>query len=996
MGGQPALRLVRLNADGTRDNTFSASANSTVESIIVQSDGNILLAGGFDYINDISRNRVARVNTNGVLETTYNAIPSSEVFTMQLQTDGRATIGGGFEFVGSPGNLLVPHQHLGRILADGSVDSTYILTSGAPGVKALAFGVDGGMFVGGQFTTLGGFTRANLGRILPESAPGNSISNSFGLGPNLGATTLTWLRGGSGPEVTFTAIDVSSDGINFVPAGSGTRVSGGWQFSGINAPVGQTTYVRLRAYVQSGRNIGSFSALQSSFNFVNPVAPPIVVTPPTDLTVLTGSPASFTVIASNAIPLTLTYQWRHAGTNIPGATSSNLVIAVAHLSDAGNYDAIVSNGFSSVTSAPPAVLTVLLNTAPSFTKGADQMVLEDSGTTTVPGWATFISPGSQLIEAGQIVSFVITNNNNALFSGQPVVDSTGKLTFTPALNANGFALVTVVVQDNGGTVDGGVDKSTNSFLITVTAVNDAPSVTFASNVVVLEDSGARSLGGFAAFSPGPPDEAMQTVSVVSVNNNNNALFSVQPLIDNSGLLTFTPATNANGIALVTVVVQDNGGTANGGVDKSTNFFTITVTAVNDAPSFAFGAALQPAVISVAAGNDESGNDESYVVITNNTPYALQNITLSGTGYQAGTTLNGQTSSHNLPDIAAGQTFSTHGNGGSYYPFGGDSDDSSTGNYAITLSATLNGNPISLTFSPHTNLTGAFVPFESVAADGSAYDSDVALTLVATQAVSAGGVIVLEDSGAQNIANAVVNISAGPADESAQLVSFVVTNDNNALFSVQPFIDPTSSGTPGALHFTPAANANGSATVTVIAHDNGGIANGGVDTSAAQTFTITVTAVNDAPVVTLTTNNVVVLEDSGAYAGGVSFATFSPGPPNESGQTLLAHVLSNNNTGLFSVQPTINNSGTLIFTPSANSNGVANVTVVSQDSGGTSPGVDKTTNFFTITVTAVNDAPSVAFASNIVVLEDSGGFLNATFATFSTGPANESAQTITGV
>ena len=36
------------------------------------------------------------------------------------------------------------------------------------------------------------------------------------------------------------------------------------------------------------------------------------------------------------------------------------------------------------------------------------------------------------------------------------------------------------------------------------------------------------------------------------------------------------------------------------------------------------------------------------------------------------------------------------------------------------------------------------------------------------------------------------------------------------------------------------------TVTVPLQDNGGTANGGVDTSAPQTFTITVTAVNDAP------------------------------------------------------------------------------------------------------------------------------------------------------
>ncbi len=214
-----------------------------------------------------------------------------------------------------------------------------------------------------------------------------------------------------------------------------------------------------------------------------------------------------------------------------------------------------------------------------------------------------------------------------------------------------------------------------------------------------------------------------------------------------------------------------------------------------------------------------------------------------------------------------------------------------------------------------------------------------------------GITVLEDSGPFTQANVATNILAGPPDEQlVQTVSFTVTNDNNALFLVQPFIDPSNSGTPGALHFTPAPNANGSATVTVIAHDNGGILNGGVDTSAAQTFTITVTAVNDAPSVTLAASNVVVLKDSGAYAGGASFATFSPGPANESGQTLLGYTLSNDNNGLFSSPPAIDNSGTLTFTPATGMFGQATVTVVAQDSGGTANGgVDKTTNTFIITV-----------------------------------------------
>jgi hypothetical protein len=75
-------------------------------------------------------------------------------------------------------------------------------------------------------------------------------------------------------------------------------------------------------------------------------------------------------------------------------------------------------------------------------------------------------------------------------------------------------------------------------------------------------------------------------------------------------------------------------------------------------------------------------------------------------------------------------------------------------------------------------------------------------------------------------------------ESGQAVDFIVTNNNSGLFSVQPAVSPT-----GTLTYTPAAVASGFATVTVKIHDNGGIANGGVDTSDPQTFTITI---NGAP------------------------------------------------------------------------------------------------------------------------------------------------------
>ena len=80
------------------------------------------------------------------------------------------------------------------------------------------------------------------------------------------------------------------------------------------------------------------------------------------------------------------------------------------------------------------------------------------------------------LEGGQAVTFVVTGNTNpALFSTPPAVSTTGTLTYTPAANASGTATITLVLQDDGGTANGGVDTSApQEFSITVTAVADPP------------------------------------------------------------------------------------------------------------------------------------------------------------------------------------------------------------------------------------------------------------------------------------------------------------------------------------------------------------------------------------------------------------------------------------------------------------------------------------------------------------------------------------------
>src|SRR5439155_528996 len=170
-----------------------------------------------------------------------------------------------------------------------------------------------------------------------------------------------------------------------------------------------------------------------------------------------------------------------------------------------------------------------VNDAPSFTKGADETVLEDSGLHTVNGWATAISPGPS--EGGQIVHFNVSNNNNALFSVQPAVDASGNLTYTPAATANGTALVTINIQDDGGNAHGFVYKTADNTINNNLSLVDAPPIfTKGADETVLEDSGLHTVNGWATAISAGPSEGGQIVHF-NVINNNNALFSVQPAVD---------------------------------------------------------------------------------------------------------------------------------------------------------------------------------------------------------------------------------------------------------------------------------------------------------------------------------------------------------------------------------------------------------------------------------------------------------------------------------
>ncbi len=158
--------------------------------------------------------------------------------------------------------------------------------------------------------------------------------------------------------------------------------------------------------------------------------------------------------------LTLDYQNDHNG------TAEIIVLAESYHSDGTSTDLTVTDTFTVKINA--------VNDAPSFTKGTDQTVLEDSGQSTITNWAASISAGPS-DEIGQTITFAVSNDNNSLFSSQPVISSSGTLTFTPTTDTNGSATITVNLSDDGETINTGADDTSpdQTFTITVTPVNDA-------------------------------------------------------------------------------------------------------------------------------------------------------------------------------------------------------------------------------------------------------------------------------------------------------------------------------------------------------------------------------------------------------------------------------------------------------------------------------------------------------------------------------------------
>lgn len=589
--------------------------------------------------------------------------------------------------------------------------------------------------------------------------------------------------------------------------------------------------------------------------------------------------------------------------------------------------------------------------------------------------------------------FGTTSSSNAILLNS---DALSRVRFLPKANFNGTAKITYLAWDRTDSLASGSRKAINTTgsttpfstksedaFVTVTGVNDAPIGT-AKTITILEDTPyllKTSDFGFTDPTDVPANSLLavkiKTVPLLGSLTNSGIVVSTGAIVSVAdivaGKLKYSSVANKNGAAYAafTFQVQDNGGgTANSGIDTDPvpRKLTIIVTPVNDAPMGTAKTVTMleemshvfiPADFGFSDATDLPANALAAAKIT--TIPTAGSLTKNGVAITAGARIA-------LADIASGK-FSfkpaANKNGASYASFTFQvQDNGGTANGGIDTDPT----PRKFTL----NVTPV-----NDAPDGAAKTVTTLEDKAYVFTAADFGFTDVNDTPANTLVS--VKITTLPAVG-------ILTN-NGAAIGVGAKI-AVSDINGGKLKFTPIANKNGAnyASFTFQVQDNGGTANGGMNTALiARKLTINVTSVNDPPVGTAKT--VTTFEDR-AYLFLVTDFGFTD-PKDAPANTLFAVKI----TTLPSVGSLTDNGlavtagklitvadisgGNLKFTPVANKNGsaYASFTFQVQDNAGTADGgvnIDATARKLTINVTAVNDAPTgkakvVTMARNTVYI-----------------------------
>lgn len=442
VGNANSRRLARLNDDGSLDAAFTAAlgtaADGGVDALALQADGKIMLGGRFQNFGGTPRNRIARVNADGSLDTTFNpgTGPNQPVVSIQLQPDGKSIVTGTFTTFNG-----VARSGIVRLNTDGSVDTTFNPGTGASGlVNGAIIQNDGKIIVYGGFNFFNGQARGKIIRLNADGTIDTGYAANTAINSDIRDAELM-------PDGKLLIVGVFFE-INGVSRRSVARLNvNGAHDPGFNPGTG-AGYLNSPANAAVNASaldtnsllviVGEFRQFNNiPFGFITRVEtadpiPPLIITHPTNLFILTGSTAQFSVTASGTAPLS--YQWRFNGVNILGATNNPITIPNAQAANQGLYSVVVSNGGGTATSSNA-----------SLTLG------------TLP-FLVVAPPSSQTNFVGQNTNFTITAGGTTplfyqwLFNGTALANQTNATLNLTNLQLTNAGVYSIIVSNQFGAV----------------------------------------------------------------------------------------------------------------------------------------------------------------------------------------------------------------------------------------------------------------------------------------------------------------------------------------------------------------------------------------------------------------------------------------------------------------------------------------------------------------------------------------------------------------
>jgi len=176
--------IFRLNTDGTIDSSFaSVYFNTYSESITIQPDDKIVCCGNFSYLNGINiSNDITRLLSDGSLDTSFTLplfggfYASQSILKIALQSDGKIICGGTFTTFN-----ISSKNRIARLLSNGNIDNTFVIGAGFNDtVLTVTVQADQKILVGGWFTSYNGTSCPRLIRLLSTGTIDSSFNISSG------------------------------------------------------------------------------------------------------------------------------------------------------------------------------------------------------------------------------------------------------------------------------------------------------------------------------------------------------------------------------------------------------------------------------------------------------------------------------------------------------------------------------------------------------------------------------------------------------------------------------------------------------------------------------------------------------------------------------------------------------------------------------------------------------------------------------------------------